>query len=420
VSVTSTRPPITDTELSTVFRQHTDRADEGEALQPAEPLDYATAIAGTGGEGHNWVANPAAAAESGAVATCRSSPGDKLRQNASGGQEGVERIVPPSDLAQPPGGLTLAASGGTDPATIAAADFAARHWRDPQAGALRPGSEAHKLAVTRMFRETFNPYKPSIIDWPKLGQAERDRLVTLPIWDIAVQTEGKARIRMLSYARSLSDPAWYEAIELNGWEEGRHKTVLSNLVEAYGITLEPEPDYAPPRHVEWAYLVTGFSECIDSFFAFGLFALAKQSGFFPPELVETFEPVMQEECRHILLFANWVAAHRAAMAWWRRPWFELQVWAVWVFLGWERMGIARGMDDGVGRGGSVQDNNFTVTGSKAVSNVDVSIRELMELCLIENDRRFAGYDPRLRRPTTMPWLVRMARRFMPKPKTAAA
>jgi hypothetical protein len=49
VSVTSTRPPITDTELSTVFRQHTDRADEGEALQPAEPLDYATAIAGTGG-----------------------------------------------------------------------------------------------------------------------------------------------------------------------------------------------------------------------------------------------------------------------------------------------------------------------------------------------------------------------------------
>jgi hypothetical protein len=330
--------------------------------------------------------------------------------------------VTPSDLAAPPGGLSLAAVRTTDPGIIAAADHAARHWVSPEPGALRPGTDAHKHAVARMFRETFNPYKPSIIDWPKLGSEERERLVNLPIWDIAVQTEGKARIRMLAYAHSLSDPDWCEAIELNGWEEGRHKTVLSNLVQAYGITLEPEPDYLPPRRTEWAYLVTGFSECIDSFFAFGLFAVAKRSGFFPPELVDTFEPVMQEECRHILLFANWLAWQRRTMPWWRRPAFELRVWAVWAFLGWERIGLARGMDDGGkddgGKAGKPQDNNFTVTGSKAVSDVDISAPELMELCLSENDRRFAGYDPRLLRPTTMPSLVRLARRFMRKPVSA--
>ena len=109
--------------------------------------------------------------------------------------------------------------------------------------------------------------------------------------------------------------------------------MLSNLVQAYGIALEAEPAYVAPRDTEWAYLVTGFSECIDSFFAFGLFELAKRSGFFPPELVDTFEPVMQEECRHILLFANWLAWHRRTMPWWRRPWFELRVAAVWAFLG---------------------------------------------------------------------------------------
>ncbi|HZC95759.1 MAG TPA: hypothetical protein VE267_06470, partial [Bradyrhizobium sp.] len=196
--------------------------------------------------------------------------------------------------------------------------------------------------------------------------------------------------------------------------------VLSNLVQAYGIALVPEPCYVEPRDKEWAYLVTGFSECIDSFFAFGLFELAKRSGFFPPELVDTFEPVMQEECRHILLFANWLAWQRRTMPWYRRPWFEMRVVAVWVFLGWERIGLARGMDGSAGVG--AQDNNFTISGSKAVSSADIGAAELMRVCLAENDRRFAGYDRRLCRPETMPGLVRFALRFVrsrkpPAPRT---
>ena len=314
-----------------------------------------------------------------------------------------------TELLPPPGGLLLEPPASGTAGRIAAADHAARHWTADETGPLRPGSEAHKQATGRMFRETFNPYKPSVIDWPKLDAPARERLISLPIWDIAVQTEGRARLRMLSYARAATDPLWAGAVELNGWEEGRHKTVLSNLVAAYGIQLAPEPPYVEPRDTEWAYLVTGYSECIDSFFAFGLFELARRSGFFPPELVETFEPVMQEECRHILLFANWLAAHRATMPWWRRPWFEARVLAVWAFLGWERLGIARAMD---APGAAKQDNNFTLNGSKAVSDTDVDVGELMELCLSENDRRFAGYDPRLRRPTTAPALARFARRVM--------
>lgn len=294
-------------------------------------------------------------------------------------------------------------------ADIEAADFGARHWLFPTPGPLRPGSEQHKEAACRMFRGTFNPYKPSVIDWPKLDPAALQRLTSLPIWNIAVQTEGKARLRMLTYANRVPDAAWRDAIGLNGWEEGRHKEVLSHLVQAYGIELAPEPLYREPHDAEWAYLVTGFSECIDSFFAFGLFELARRSGYFPPELVDTFEPVIQEEARHILLFANWLAWQRHTMPWWRRPWFEARIAAVWAFLIWERIGLARTVDGGSQQ--AKQDNNFTVTGSKSVSDADVSIGTLIGICLAENDRRFAGYDPRLLRPTTVPTLARLARRL---------
>jgi hypothetical protein len=295
-----------------------------------------------------------------------------------------------------------------EPASIAAADHAARHWRSSETGPLRLGSDRHRDAVCRMFHETFNPYKPAVIDWPKLDPPALGRLTGLPIWNIAVQTEGKARIRMLAYTVTMRDAAWRDAIGLNGWEEGRHKEVLAKLVQHYGIALEPEPPYLTPRDAEWAYLVTGFSECIDSFFAFGLFELARRSEFFPPELVDTFEPVIQEEARHILLFANWLAWHRRTMRWWLRPWFELRVAAVWAYLIWERIGLAKNVDSG----SKTQDNNFTLTGSRSVSDVNVSVGSLIRICLVENDRRFAGYDQRLLRPTTVPRLARIAGRLL--------
>ncbi|HZT86556.1 MAG TPA: ferritin-like domain-containing protein [Stellaceae bacterium] len=306
----------------------------------------------------------------------------------------------------------------TDEAVVEAANLAAREWAAPAPGAIRPGSDAHKVAFCRMLLETHNPYRPSIIDWPRLEPDARDRLVALPIWDMAVQTEGKARIRVLSYADRIGDPLLRQAVELDGFEEGRHKEVLSNLVAAYGMKLEPEPDYPRPRHPEWAFMTTGFSECIDSFFAFGLFAVARRSGFFPPELVDTFEPVMQEEARHILFFVNWLAWHRRNLKWWHRPWFWAKILGVWIRLVRERLNIARGFG---GKGANaVEDNNFTLTGSKAVSDADLSVPALLDICLVENDRRLAGYDPRLLRPLVVPLLVRFVRRFMRAPQPAAA
>ncbi|CAN0628293.1 conserved protein of unknown function [Burkholderia multivorans] len=290
-----------------------------------------------------------------------------------------------------------------------AADHAMRNWASERQGPVKIGSDAHKEMFCRMLLETHNPYKPAVIDWPPLKPDELERLTSLPIWDIAVQTEGRASVRVATFAATIKDKLLRETLDMDGGEEARHKVVLSKLVEAYGIKLAPEPAYPAPKNAEWAWMVTGFSECIDSFFAFGLFRSAQRSGYFPAELVETFEPVIQEEGRHILFFVNWYAWYWRNMAWWRRPWFFAKVAAVWAFLIWERIGIARGIDtDGV-----AHDANFSATGAASVGDA-LDPRELIELCLTENDRRMAGYDKRLLRPMFMPRMARLALRFMKK------
>ena len=45
-------------------------------------------------------------------------------------------------------------------------------------------------AFCRMPLDTHNPYRPSIVDRAALDPKARDPLVSLPIWDIAMQTEG--------------------------------------------------------------------------------------------------------------------------------------------------------------------------------------------------------------------------------------
>ncbi|MBX9665161.1 ferritin-like domain-containing protein [Novosphingobium sp.] len=278
-------------------------------------------------------------------------------------------------------------------------------------GRVRLGSAEHLMVMSRMLLDTHDPYRPALIDWPKLDAETQAKITSLPIWDIAVATEGRASMNVKTYAEMIRQPLLKAATQMNAFEEARHKLVLADMVQAYGIVLEEEPPYPRPRDPEFAFMRTGYSECIDSFFGFGLFKIAKDSGFFPPELVDTFEPVMREEGRHILFFVNWVAWWRRNMPWWRRPLFEAKVIAVWFCLIWERIDMAKGM----GNNTRAQDNNFTLNGSKELG-VEVSFPELARICLAENDRRLAGYDQRLIRPRLVPGAIRLALRFLKAPK----
>lgn len=281
--------------------------------------------------------------------------------------------------------------------TIAAASAA----RLPE-GPIRVGSEDHKILFCRVFLDTFDPYKPAVIPWPRLDADALARLTELPFWQMAVETEHEAGGRMRAAAEASADPLIREAIALNAFEESRHKDVLENMIRFYGIEIAPD---LSPLHLpdpEWAFMQTGYGEAFDSFFAFGLFRIAKDSGYFPPELVEVFEPVIQEEARHILFFANWIAYMQANRPFWARPFFFARRARALAGKAWNRLQFARGSDNR---------SSMTMDGHKSIG-ISLSPRKFFELCLTENDRRMSRYDARLLRPNFMPTLVRLALPFL--------
>jgi hypothetical protein len=261
------------------------------------------------------------------------------------------------------------------------------------------GSSEHKELFCRFFIETHLPYEPDRLAWPDLDEASRHRLASLPIWEEAVRTEAQTAAAVTAMGRAEPDPLLSRAIALQGYEEARHAELLARLTRRYAIPVPPHQPVEPPDPA-WAFLRIGYGECFDSFFAFGLFALARESGFFPPPLVELFEPVMQEEARHIIFHVNWVAYRQARLPAARRPSHVFRrALAIWLQLA-TRIRTASRL-----RSESAPDqDNFTMRAHQSFG--DLSARAFLETCLRENDRRLAPYDARLLRPTFVPVVAR--------------
>jgi hypothetical protein len=277
------------------------------------------------------------------------------------------------------------------------------------------GSAEHRRALARFFRDTHIEYDPDKMSWPVLGEAERTRLASLPFWQEAVCTESETSGRVTAAAQLESDTEVRGAIELQGFEERRHARLLAALTAHYHIPIQTPPAFQPAsaeRSIENDFLTSGFGECFDSFFAFGLMAIARDSGYFTPELVATFEPVVQEEARHILFFVNWVKYRRAQLPWWKRPAFRLR--CGWLIL--EQVASRVKTAKTMGGGGSTNEagsaDNFTMSAHQEVGS-DVTLHGLLGRCLAENERRMAPYDPRLPRPRLVPTLARLLYRVLP-------
>jgi len=258
---------------------------------------------------------------------------------------------------------------------------------------IKIGSQEHLELFCRSFIDTHDPYDIEKIEWPELDRDTHGRLAALPFWNEAVSTEGNVALKVQALVPLISDPLLREAIALQGFEEGRHSALLGKMTSHYGIEVPPFVR-DPLSDAEWDFIRTGYGECFDSFFAFGLFSLAGESGFFPPALLRLFEPIIQEEARHILFFVNWIAYRRVRHPLFQRPHDLWQTTLALALQVWARIQTARG----------AQTDDFLLQSTESVK-LDITFRGFLERCLQENDRRLRLYDQRLLRPRLVPGIA---------------
>ncbi len=287
--------------------------------------------------------------------------------------------------------------------------------------AVRIGSEDHARLFCRTFVETHRPFRAQDIVWPELDEEKLARLRSLPVWDEAARTEAATAVKVQTLGDEETDPVLKEAIALQGYEEGRHAEIIALLTKTYGIATTPFGQPEKPKNPTWTFLRTGYGECLDSFFAFGLFDIGRRSEFFHEDLIALFDQIMQEEARHILFIVNWAAYLRARRPLPLRPVFDARrAWNI-AAQAFDRVKGALQMAGG-GNGGGEKDageerpkgtqDGFTLKSHTIFG--DFTLRSFLELCMAENERRLSPYDPRLLRPALVPATVKLLVKLLPK------
>lgn len=275
---------------------------------------------------------------------------------------------------------------------------------------VRIGSQEHKELFCRSFIATHEAYDPADLAWPQLDDGSLARLRAVPFWGTALQIERNAGYLVNEIARMQSDPLIREAIALQGYEEDRHGQMIGTLVERYGLNAEVSDDL--PKPTKRAFIHFGYDECLDSFFGFGIFRLARQARVLPDELITLFTRVLHEEARHIVFFVNWIAYDRAQRGY-GAPILQTPATTIGYFRSLARL-------IGLARGGAKNAEAQKFGGAfNEISFEDLTLRDFVEACLSENDAQMATFDPRLLRPRIIPSIARFALKFLKPGKKRA-
>lgn len=274
------------------------------------------------------------------------------------------------------------------------------------------GSAEHKELFCQSFIDSHQVYEPTQMPWPQLDEPTLARLRGIPFWEEALSTEREAGVMVSSFAQTIDDPLIQAAIALQGREETRHGRLLEFLIQHYGVQVNDRPAPQVPDNIEQAFVDFGFGECLDSFFAFGLFGLARQAGYFPESLFTIFDPILDEEARHIVFFVNWVSYLQVQQG---RGWNVLRG----LHSGWHYSRALLHLINAFSSAGDGTGEGFTATSATSFID-DLTPSQFLSVTLQENAQRMQKFDDRLLQPMLLPRLSAIALKtlqLLPKRRT---
>lgn len=268
---------------------------------------------------------------------------------------------------------------------------------------MKLGSDDHKQLFCRQFIDTHLSYEPETLPWMDLDKESLAKLRAIPFWRIALMTEQSAGMMVSRFAQEIDDPLIREAIALQGYEETRHGRLMAFLIDYYGITIEASEPSPVPNNIESAFIEFGFEECLDSFFAFGMFGIAQQAHYLPEFLFKIFDPVLDEEARHIIFFVNWITYRQIQRG---QGLFALR--GIYSFVHyskalWKLATVFKGDNNSE----KEEELAFTATGASNFLE-DLTPKLFLKTCLAENQKRMSKFDPQLLQPQLLPRLSQMA------------
>jgi hypothetical protein len=264
---------------------------------------------------------------------------------------------------------------------------------------MKIGSDEHKERFCRDFIASHCRFDPATLIWPDLDESSLGRLRAIPFWEEVLYTERRAGLIVDAYAETIADPLVRQAVALQGFEEARHADLLREMIRRYRIAAEERPlDEPLSTDLRRAFADFGYGECLDSFLGFGVFKIARRSGFLPEPLFEIFDMLIREETRHIVFFINWMAwqqASRGVFAGSLRGVTAARYYgrAIGRLLGTVRRG--RRANDG---------RDFSAT-QASVFLEGFTLPSFVEECCVEHERRMREFHPDLLKPSLLPRLA---------------
>lgn len=270
---------------------------------------------------------------------------------------------------------------------------------------MKLGSKEHKELFCRRFIDSHLQYEPETLPWPDLDGVALERLRGIPFWLEALKTERNAGNMVSAFAETIDDPMIKDAIALQGREETRHARLIEYLIKRYNIDLEEPAPIPVPKNIETAFIDFGFCECLDSYFAFGMFDVARQAQYLPEAFFTIFDPILHEEARHIVFFINWFTYHQINQG---LGWSGFRaVNTLWHYKRalQDLMSIIKGEGQG-----------FTITGANSFMD-NLTPELFFSTCVQENARRMSVFDPQLLQPELLPKISNFALgvlRLLPK------